>query len=107
MAKVAWLYHNRGMRQHEIAARLDISQSRVSRLLDQAAGVGIIRTTVVMPEGLHAELEEQLEHRYGLREAHIFDVAAAAEDEEDLITGLGLSLAARLQAHPFEAEASA
>ena len=33
MTKVARLYHSHGLRQTEIAARLGISQSRVSRLL--------------------------------------------------------------------------
>ena len=38
MTKVAWLYHMRGLRQRDIASRLGISQSRVSRLLDLAGG---------------------------------------------------------------------
>jgi len=105
--KVAWLYHIRHLRQRDIAARLGISQSRVSRLLDLAVSTGIVRTTVVPPEGLHAELEEQLELRYGLREAHVFDVAHMNGDHEDdpqLVSSLAQLTAARLQAHPIEAE---
>ncbi len=105
MTKVAWLYHNRRMRQRDIADRLGISQSRVSRLLDLAISNGIVLTTVVTPEGLHAELEEQLEQRYGLREAHIFDIAEGIEGAEtELVDSLGQLVAAWLQAHPFEAE---
>lgn len=103
--KVAWLYHVRQLRQHQIAGRLGISQSRVSRLLDVAVETGIVRITVLAPDGLHAELEEQLEHRYGLREAHVFDVGLdGADDEGDLVTSLGQLLAARLRTRPLEAE---
>lgn len=103
--KVAWLYHNRHLRQRDIAERLGISQSRVSRLLDLAVSTGIVQTTVVAPSGLHAEVEEELEQRYGLREAHVFDVAVGpGDDEGHLIGSLGQLVASRLQAHPLEAE---
>ena len=105
MTKVAWLYHNRRMRQNDIAIRLGISQSRVSRLLDLAIQTGVVQTTVVPPDGLHAELEEQLEQRYGLREAHIFDVGDGTDgSEHQLVEALGQLVATRLQAHPLPAE---
>jgi DNA-binding transcriptional regulator LsrR (DeoR family) len=71
MVKVARLYHEHDVRQPEIARRLHISQARVSRLLKQAELDGIVRTTVVVPEGVQTALEERLEERYGLREASI------------------------------------
>jgi DNA-binding MarR family transcriptional regulator len=37
LAKIARMYHERGIRQPQIAADLHISQSRVSRLLQQAS----------------------------------------------------------------------
>ena len=40
MTKVARLYYEQGLRQAEIADRLDLSQSRVSRLLKQAEKEG-------------------------------------------------------------------
>ena len=40
LARVARMYHERGMRQPQIAADLHISQSRVSRLLRQASEQG-------------------------------------------------------------------
>lgn len=104
MTKVAWLYHNRNVRQRDIAERLGISQSRVSRLLDLASSAGIVRTIVVAPAGLHAALEADLEKRYGLREAHVFDVAAGQDDEHELVESLGQLVAARLQSQPLEAE---
>ena len=104
MTKVAWLYHNQQVRQRDIAQRLGISQSRVSRLLDQAASTGIVRTVVVAPEGLHTALEEELEERYDLREVHVYDVASRPSDEHELVDSLGQLLAARLQSQPLVAE---
>lgn len=102
MTKVAWLYHNRHMRQRDIAERLGVSQSRVSRLLDQAVDAGVVKITVIAPEGLHAALEESLERRYGLREVHVFDIVGVAENELDVVEALGHLVAARLQSQPLE-----
>jgi 4-amino-4-deoxy-L-arabinose transferase-like glycosyltransferase/predicted XRE-type DNA-binding protein len=57
LAKIARMYHERGVRQPQIAADLGISQSRVSRMLRQASDLGIVRTMVMMPEGVHTDLE--------------------------------------------------
>jgi len=69
MTKVARLYHEHGVRQPEIARRLHVSQPRVSRLLKHAERDGIVRTTVIVPEGVQTAVEEALEERFGLREA--------------------------------------
>src|SRR3954447_26900405 len=73
MTKVARLYHEHDVRQPEIARRLHISQARVSRLLKQAEQEGIVRTTVVVPEGVLTGVEDALEAGYGLREAIVVD----------------------------------
>ena len=79
MTVASRLYHERGIRQRDIAIRLGISQPGVSRLLAQAQEQGIVRTVVVAPEGLHPELEEALEDAYGLRECHIVDLTGRDE----------------------------
>lgn len=66
MTRVARLYYEKGARQAEIARTLNISQPRVSRLLKRASEVGIVRITVAAPSGVYAELEEQIEQRFGL-----------------------------------------
>jgi DNA-binding transcriptional regulator LsrR (DeoR family) len=58
LAKIARMYHERGIRQPQIAADLHISQSRVSRLLRQASELGIVRTTVSLPSGVYTDMEE-------------------------------------------------
>ena len=80
MTMASRLYHEHDIRQRDIAARLGISQPRVSRLLAQAEEQGIVRTVVVAPEGIYPEPEEALEDAYGLRECHVVDVLGGDED---------------------------
>src|SRR5688500_15142896 len=96
MTKVARLYHEHGVLQPEIARRLHISQARVSRLLKQAQAEGIVRTMVVVPEGVRTGLEDELEQAYGLREAVV--VECFNTSEEGIAYELGVSTAAYLEA---------
>lgn len=97
MTRVARLYHEDGVRQPEIAARLDISQPRVSRLLKRAVAVGIVRTTVVAPPGINADLEQEVETAYGLRAAVVADTGEV-DSEAGLLRALGTAAAAYLEA---------
>lgn len=78
IVKIARLYHEQGLRQPEIASRLNMSQSKVSRLLKEGVSEGIVRTVVFEPPGLFSELEEQVRAAYGLR-----DVVVAGVSPED------------------------
>jgi len=93
MVRVARLYHESRLKQPEIATRLGLSQARVSRLLKQAETVGIVKTTVHMPPGVFADLEEQIERQYDLREVVVVDVG----DEEEVMPALGASAATYLE----------
>ena len=103
VATVAWLYHTRGFRQSEIAQRLNISQSRVSRMLEQAVDLGIVRTVVLLPTGEQSALEQELESAYGLREAHVYDLGNVV-DESELVRELGQLLALHLQSETLGVE---
>ncbi|MEV4569466.1 sugar-binding transcriptional regulator [Nonomuraea sp. NPDC049419] len=93
LARVARMYHEQGIRQPEIAAALHLSQPRVSRLLKEAVARGLIRTVVTLPEGVHTELEEELQRRYALRDAVVVDV----EDyQDDVVPSLATAAAAYL-----------
>ncbi len=94
MARIARMYHDRGMRQSQIAAELHVSQARVSRLLKRAEEVGIVRTTVVLPPGVHTDLEENLELGYGLEEVIVVDVDGS---EDAVVNALGSAAAAYLE----------
>jgi DNA-binding transcriptional regulator LsrR (DeoR family) len=94
ITKVARMYHERGIRQTDIAASLHISQARVSRLLKRAAELGIVRTVVALAPGVHTEIEEALEETYGLAEAVVVDVEGT---DDEIIAGLGSAGATYLE----------
>jgi DNA-binding transcriptional regulator LsrR (DeoR family) len=94
MTKVARLYHEQGLSQPNISARLHISQSRVSRLLTKATEVGIVRTTVVNTAGVYAELEDELEKKYSVSEIVIVDTV---DSEEQILKSLGSAAAHYLE----------
>jgi len=95
MVKVARMYHERGRKQAQIASELHITQARVSRLLRRAADAGIVKTVVSSPAGVHTDLEERLEQRYGLIEAVVVD--ALSSEEHDIAQNLGAAAAVYLE----------
>ena len=95
MVKVARMYHERGRKQAQIASELHITQARVSRLLRRAADTGIVKTVVSSPAGVHTDLEERLEQRYGLIEAVVVD--ALSSEERDIAQNLGAAAAVYLE----------
>ena len=97
---MARLYHHSGLRQTEIADRLRISQTRVSRLLQQAEADGIVQTVVVPLIGLNSEIEEELEARYSLAEVHVIE--AVSDDEAELSAELGAAAAAIFATMPVD-----
>ena len=103
MTRIAWLYHRRGLKQGQIADALDISQSRVSRLLDSAVAQGIVHTTVRVPPGLQLELECALQEAYGLRHAEVFEVPDGST-EHSLLRDLGQMLAVYLSEQPLDGD---
>ncbi|MFV2022390.1 sugar-binding transcriptional regulator [Micromonospora sp. LOL_023] len=93
VAKIARMYHERNMRQTSIAEELHISQARVSRLLKRATEIGIVRTIVSLPAGVHTDLEETIEKQYDLQEAVIVDTSSI----DDLLPALGAAAADYLE----------
>lgn len=82
IARVAQMYYVEHQRQAEIATQLHLSQATVSRMLKRAEEEGIVRTTVIPPEGTFAELETGLRAHFGLAEAIIID---CTEDRDSSI----------------------
>ena len=94
MTKVARLYHEKGIRQPQIAEQLRLSQARISRMLKQAEALGIVRTVITMPPGVHGDLEDRLQSLYGLRDVVVVDAA----DDDNIVSVLGSAAAAYLGA---------
>lgn len=96
LTKVARLYYEQKIRQPEIAKQLNISQSRVSRLLTQAVEIGVVRITIVSPNSVHPELEDELREMLGLQDvivAHVDD-----DTEESALSAIGSAGAGYLEA---------
>ena len=90
ITKVATLYHRHGLRQSEIAERLDLSQASVSRLLKRGESEGIVRITVAAPMGVYPQLEDALKDRYGLKEVIVVD---GSDQPAELLHHLGAAAA--------------
>lgn len=87
VTRVARMYHERGIRQPQIAEQLHISQAKVSRLLKKAEELGIVRVAVFPPAGDLSSIEERLVARYGLVDAVVADTTGV--DEVEIITSVG------------------
>lgn len=95
LTKIARMYHEQGIRQPEIADRLHISQSRVSRFLKEAVSLGVVRTIVVPPLGVYSDLEEAVRDRYGLTDVVV--ASSSTTDEPSILAALGGAGAAYLE----------
>ncbi len=87
LTKVARLYYQQNYKQPQIAKRLGISQSRVSRLLTEAQELGVVRISIVSPDLVYPELEDALREGLGLRDvivAHCDD-----DSEEATLSAIG------------------
>lgn len=73
LAEVAALYYLGRLDQHEVAARVGVSRSTVSRMLARAHDVGIVEVRVHRPVPAHAELQSRALQRFPLRDAIISD----------------------------------
>jgi DNA-binding transcriptional regulator LsrR (DeoR family) len=89
--KIAKAYYQDELTQHEIGHRLGLSRVKISRLLQQAREEGIVKTSVIPPPGTFADLERQLEAKYGLDEAVI--VAPSHHDKANIVRELGQTAA--------------
>jgi len=81
LGKVSTLYYLQNETQQQIADRLGLSRPTVSRLITEAKQHGIVRITITAPEGLHLDLEQALEARYPIEEAHVVSIDPGTSDD--------------------------
>lgn len=69
LVKVAQMYYEEGATQSEIAEKIGVSRSLVSKYLTKARELGIVEI-IIHDEGIHqfSQLERKVERLYGLRE---------------------------------------
>ena len=68
LSKIAGLYYIEGLTQQEIADRLNISRTRVSRYLDEARKDKIIEIKINLPEEDYSNLEYRIEKSFKIKE---------------------------------------
>lgn len=91
LTKVSKLYYEENLTQDEIMERLQLSRSKVSRLLQRARERGIVKITVMSPPGLFPDLEAELESRYYLNEAIVVE---ARDPQSQTLVSRELGIAA-------------
>ena len=73
--KIAELYHKQDLTQQQIADKLNISRTKVSRRLSTAKRKGIIEVKINYPHNTNTELETKLEQELSLKEAVVVSTA--------------------------------
>lgn len=87
-ARAAWLYYGAGLKQGEVAKRLNIPSVKAHRLIARANRLGLVRVTIDAPVATCMELEDELRRRYKLRECV---VAPDLDDDPLPLRTLGLA----------------
>lgn len=96
LVKVSKMYYEEGLAQDDIILRLNLSRSKISRLLQQARDEGIVQITVSTPRHLFSDLETRLEKTYGLDEVIVVE-AHTDDSRENIIHELGVAAAGYLE----------
>ena len=76
--RIAQAYYVGGLTQKQIANRFGLSRPKVSRLLQKGRDNGIISISLTPPPNGMANLEHELEQRFGLQEAVVVPVSDPA-----------------------------
>ncbi len=91
MVKVAWLYYFGNLTQQDIAEKLNLSRPKIGRLLKKALDEGIVEIRLSPSvQSYSLSIENDLESRFGLREALVVN---SAEDQPTLYDNLGMACA--------------
>lgn len=73
LAEVACDYYERGLSQNEIAERICLSRTRVSRLLKEAEEAGIVQVSINYNFERHYELEERIKSLFSVKNVRVLN----------------------------------
>ena len=79
--EAAWLYHNDGLTQGEIAQRLGVSRASVVNYLHRAREAGLVRVSLDPAAFLGHRLSRALGERFGLAAAYVVPSGGGSEEE--------------------------
>jgi deoxyribonucleoside regulator len=93
---VASLYYELNQNQQQIADRLEISRSSVSRIIKEARDLGIVEIRIHKPVNRDFALEQQLIDQFGLLDAYVL-LSSPDHRYEEVLFGVGRLAAGYLQ----------
>lgn len=96
LVTVASLYYELNQNQQQIAERLEISRSSVSRLIKEARDRGIVEIRIRKPAHRDYRLEQALIGLFDLQDAYVL-LASPDQREEQLLWGVGRLAASYLE----------
>ena len=88
LVKIAELYYLDDLTQLQISRRLGLSRQKVQRLIHAAKERGIVHITIQPMRSAVADLDHQLEERFGLQEAVVADMTEY-DDDRRVLDALG------------------
>jgi deoxyribonucleoside regulator len=95
LIEAATLYYEQGFTQEQVASKLSVSRSNVSRLLTEARKRGIVEIRVRHAQQTAPALEEQLKERFGLEDAYV--LVTGNEDPALALREVGAKAAEQLR----------
>lgn len=94
LIKAANMYYIDNMKQSDIAERMGINRTTVSKYLKRAMETGVVKISIV--NDFHEQLEAELEKKFGLKEVYIVDSGDDAEEVKNSMGKAGLSFLRRI-----------
>lgn len=94
LTKVANMYYLENMKQSDIANRMGINRTTVSKYLKRAVDSGIVQITIV--NDAYEELEAALERRFGIKEAFVVAKSYDLLEVKQNMARAGLNLLRRI-----------
>lgn len=85
LVRVATMYHKEDLKQSDIAKKMGISRSLVSKYLNDAKKEGIVDIYIKSESAYSVELELSLEKKFGLKRAVVLDTNNIRENEVEKI----------------------
>lgn len=80
LAEVASMYYEQDLTQEEIAKRIGVSRSGVSRLLTRSRELGLVQIQIRHPLQTSLPLQQELVSRFGLRDAQVLVMGTPGEN---------------------------
>jgi len=92
LARIASLYYDQELTQADVARRVGVSRSKISRLLKEARKAGIVEIVINYPWRTATSLEKELRERFDI--PYVSVLVSQGRGYEEVLWGLG-NLAAR------------